>query len=145
GDYRDVDRIMADHARFHVELEPHWMTDTSGISEERFATFLETSGRRALVAERDQGIVGVVFIVEGAGIDPGQAYRPVFWIDEIAVAESVREEGIGRALMNAAETTVKSLGAKALCLDVWSSNARAIHLYETLGYAPFRQRMFKPL
>lgn len=53
----------------------------------------------------------------------------------IAVAPSVRRQGLGRALMEAAIRHARALGAEALFLEVGTENAAARALYESLGFA----------
>lgn len=52
----------------------------------------------------------------------------------IAVSRRHRRRGIGRALMEGAESGLKEYGADAVYLEVRVSNEPAIKLYETLGY-----------
>lgn len=138
-------RILQDDARFHAELEPDWMTDTSGIPQQDYESFLASEGNLAFVAEANGEVVGVIFLHEGAGIDPGQKYLRIYWVGEIAVGAEWRDSGIGQTLMTHAESVLKQRGVRAICLDVWTTNSRARHIYDKLGYSTFRNRMFKPL
>ena len=67
------------------------------------------------------------------------------FIYDIEVAEAHRGAGHGRALLAAAEETVRSHGLKAITLNVHAHNTRAVHLYETSGYRVVTQQMTKDL
>lgn len=56
------------------------------------------------------------------------------WAYYLAVAEAQRTQGLGRALMAAAETWVAALGAPKIELMVRDTNAAAAGFYEALGY-----------
>jgi ribosomal protein S18 acetylase RimI-like enzyme len=55
------------------------------------------------------------------------------WVYYLAVAPGRRREGLGRALMEAAETWLRDHGAPKLQLMVRASNAEALGFYEALG------------
>jgi ribosomal protein S18 acetylase RimI-like enzyme len=55
------------------------------------------------------------------------------WIYYLAVAPDRRREGLGRQLMDAAETWLRARGAPKLQLMVRTSNAEALGFYEALG------------
>lgn len=55
-------------------------------------------------------------------------------IDNVVVAEDVRGQGIGQALMKELIALGESEGVEAFTLEVRVSNAPAIHVYEKLGF-----------
>jgi ribosomal-protein-alanine N-acetyltransferase len=78
--------------------------------------------------------------VDAAGDERVVGYI-VFWIvhDEVhvlnvATAPEARRQGVGRALMAAAEEEGSSRGARLSTLEVRRSNHGAIELYRVLGY-----------
>lgn len=56
------------------------------------------------------------------------------WIYSLAVADSERGTGLGRALMEAAEAWLMEQGAPVVRLLVQSSNAKVTGFYEACGY-----------
>lgn len=57
------------------------------------------------------------------------------WIlSNVAVVESQRGRGIGRALIEACMTQAWQSGADRVLLQVWERNRAALHLYQTLGF-----------
>jgi ribosomal protein S18 acetylase RimI-like enzyme len=68
-----------------------------------------------------------------------------WWVWSIEIDEPLRGRGLGRAAMLLAEDEARARGATQLGLNVFSHNAAALRLYETLGYAVTSQQMRKEL
>ena len=76
------------------------------------------------------------------GVENGKAVAyGGFWlvfgeaqVTNIAVLPEYRGSGNGQALTRAMADYAKALGAETMILEVRVSNARAIHVYEKLGY-----------
>ncbi|MES2094399.1 MAG: ribosomal protein S18-alanine N-acetyltransferase [Actinomycetota bacterium] len=62
-------------------------------------------------------------------------------IQTIAVAESARRAGLGRALMNALITEARKRGAAEVFLEVRADNPGPKRLYETLGFEQIAVRV----
>jgi ribosomal protein S18 acetylase RimI-like enzyme len=58
------------------------------------------------------------------------------WVNYLAVDETRRGTGLGRALMREAERLLVERGCPKLNLQVRSTNAGVIEWYRTLGYEP---------
>jgi len=58
------------------------------------------------------------------------------YISDVAVSKSVEGRGIGRMLLEAAESWARSNGYRLLTLYVFSANARARRVYERYGFQP---------
>jgi ribosomal protein S18 acetylase RimI-like enzyme len=79
----------------------------------------------AVLVERDgSGIAGSVLV----GFDGHRG-----WVYYLAVAEAARRQGVGRALMAAAEVWLQSRGAPKIQLMVREDNEAALGFYEALG------------
>jgi RimJ/RimL family protein N-acetyltransferase len=92
----------------------------------------ETRSRRdraVLVADAAGDIVGRLSLTRGR--HPATAHVAVL---AVLVANERRGQGIGRALMDAAEAWAREVGVSKLELSVFAHNAPAIALYGRLGY-----------
>jgi len=88
--------------------------------------------------ERDK-MVAVIAEVEGkfAGsceITPKRGYSSHLGSLGISLVAEYRDLGIGQEMMLEAEKQVKRLGVEVVDLEVFATNARAIHTYEKVGY-----------
>jgi ribosomal protein S18 acetylase RimI-like enzyme len=66
-------------------------------------------------------------------------------VEDVATAPGYEGQGVGGALMAAAESWARARGYAALTLNVWPANARARALYARLGFADEIVRMKKLL
>lgn len=85
--------------------------------------------RAVLVADAAGAIIGRLSVTRGR--HPATAHVAVV---ALIVAHARRRQGIGRALMEAAEAWARDVGVSKLELSVFAHNAPAIALYERLGY-----------
>jgi len=86
---------------------------------------LKVDGELFLVGEDSNRIVAVVM----AGYDGHRGQ-----INYLAVEPGEQRTGIGRRMMEEAETRLKSLGCPKINLQVRASNTQVIAFYEAMGY-----------
>lgn len=67
------------------------------------------------------------------------------WVFMVEVDAAFRGRGHGRSLMLAAERECAAAGAPSLGLNVFTDNAPAMRLYDSLGYRPTLHHFSKPL
>lgn len=96
----------------------------------------------AFVAETDGVVVGVSTVHTFASI---HAEREVAWLTTLVVAREVRQRGIGRALVTAAERWAREKGCQRLSVTTGLHRADAHAFYDRLGYEPSGHRYAKPL
>jgi len=86
-----------------------------------------------LVAESEGRMVGVVL-----GTHDGRKG----WINRLAVAPSHREQGIGRALVEAAEERLQDLGIGIITCLIEDWNEDSIAFFERIGYVEHRECIY---
>jgi [ribosomal protein S18]-alanine N-acetyltransferase len=115
-----------------VDLENRVFTaDRMSARQWRHHLHSETAG--VLVAERTGGIVGAAAVFFHSAHDIARLYS-------IAVAPEARGEGLGEALLDAAEQLARRRRSRSMRLEVRSDNGPAQRLYERRGYARFGVR-----
>jgi len=120
----DVDRIVELTAQLGYDVD-------AATVRERLERILQRQDHRFMVAEIDGRTVAWLHAVVSDYIETG----PFVVVAGLVVDRSVRNAGIGRALMAAAEQWATTQGCRVVRL--WSSAARtkAHRFYERLGYA----------
>ena len=78
-----------------------------------------------LVARAGEVVVGTVM----AGFDGHRG-----WLNYLAVEPAMRHEGMGRALVEAAERRLRALGCPKINLQIRSTNREVIAFYRALGF-----------
>ena len=111
-------------------------------AEESFPASLVAvaEGRQAMVRAAHEGVdVGWLWL------GPPPMGGPGLYVYDIEVDEEHRGEGLGRAIMLAAEEVARESGHDRLGLNVFGWNHRAESLYRSLGYEVMSTQMSKRL
>ncbi|HEY0014967.1 MAG TPA: GNAT family N-acetyltransferase [Longimicrobium sp.] len=90
-----------------------------------------------LLAVEGGAAVGVACVSYSWTVERGGR---VAWLDELYVAPSLREHGIGNALLARAIAVAGAAGCRTVELEVETSHARAEHLYRRHGFADLPRR-----
>ena len=143
SDFDQVGRVFAEENQFHTALLPDRFRIAKPIMTHGwFNEILAHPQKALLVAEREHEIIGVLYImIRTNPDDPIFQPRRYGYIDEIAVTERYRGQGIGRLLMNEARTWALEQGILEIELHVWEVNQPAIAFYEKLGYKTVQRTM----
>ena len=118
GQSRDLQALL--------ELENQVFT-TDWLSRRSFRNFLASPAAEVIVAERSGGLAGYALVL----------FRPrsrVANLYSIAVMPELAGQGLGRALLAAAEDTASARGSVSLRLEVQVENAPAIARYQKSGF-----------
>jgi GNAT superfamily N-acetyltransferase len=104
-------------------------TPGSGVLAERLERLLEGGDVIALLT--GEPAVGVALLT----LRPNVWYDgPVALLDELYVVPAVRDQGLGTALLAAAEAVVRERGAELLEINVDAGDTDARRFYERHGY-----------
>ncbi len=88
----------------------------------------------ALVAEREREVVGIVVHLPPGATGRAVAEPSESELSRLAVAESARRQGAGRALAEACAVLASTADAEAIALWSRPYQTEAHRLYESLGY-----------
>lgn len=120
----DVDALLAiENAVFQ----------TDRLSRQSLRRLIGRPSAAVLVAEIDGEAAGYCIVLFRAG-------KPTARLYSIATVSGMRGQGIGRALIGAAEHAVIGHGQVSLRLEVREDNARAIAFYKRAGYRPIGRK-----
>lgn len=136
-DYNEVDRLMAQVHKIHVEGRPDLYIDVEHIySVNQFAEMVENEDMISVIAEKEERVVGICFVSMRA--KTCMVKRRTAYMEDLCVDESHRGKGIGKELFKYARNRAKEMGAERLDLMVWDFNEDARMFYEKMGLTPQR-------
>jgi GNAT superfamily N-acetyltransferase len=131
----------------HVAARPDYFKPvTFDAARAAAARWFQQANARVLLAVADGIAAGYVltYFVARDGDATVHGWRMLL-VDQIAVRESHRRHGVGKALLDAAADLARELGAERLDLEVWAFNDRAQRFFASQGFAPMRHRLSRPL
>jgi PhnO protein len=119
----------ADIARLIVELAGN-SGETSPITAEYAAQYLETPGSHILLAEEDRRVVGLLsYSIRANLYHAGDTCL----IEELIVQESARSRGIGGRLIEALFQRLAGLNCVEVSVTTMPDNQKAVAFYESHG------------
>jgi ribosomal protein S18 acetylase RimI-like enzyme len=137
ADMKAIGRLGALLVRLHHELDPdRFIAATSG-TEQGYGSYLGTQLDKPsiiiLVAEREGEVVGYTYAgVEG--MDYMSLRGPAGVLYDIVVDPAHREQGVGRALLDATLDAFKAKGAPRVVLSTAEGNESAQRLFARAGF-----------
>ena len=93
-----------------------------------FTILIEDQNVDLIVAEKDQELIGYVFVLHHPAF---YANGIISWVEELFVLEKYRGQNIGKCLMEEGEKLSKERGAKLIAL----ATRRADEFYKSIGYS----------
>ncbi len=135
------------HFEYAIELNRRLDAPVAAEHLERLLAHLKDHDGRMFVAD-DETDVPVGWAVVGA--IKGEVFvvpeeRDYAYIFELFVAEAVRGEGVGRALIAACEDWARAKNFKTIQIGVLSGNMRAAKIYREAGYSDYALELRKYL
>lgn len=125
AEVRDIeDLIRIEDACFHCDR----------LTRRQFRHLLTRANAATLVARERGRATGYAAVLFREGSRRARLYST-------AVAPERRGNGLGRALLRAAEAAARRRGAAWMRLEVRTDNAAAIELYRSAGYQAFERRI----
>lgn len=147
ADVSALAEVYRESAAIHRSFAPslYRVPHVHAVAEE-FARTLQSSTTVIFVADIDEEIAGYVQIRVLPLAGESSMIRPHKSAEVgLAVRAPFRRQGVGTALMQAAQAWAVEQAMERLVLDCHAANAAAIHLYEGLGYQVLGYFMAKSL
>src|SRR5512138_609633 len=137
----DVQRLHAEH---HPEIFK--MPEREDFAVSFFEEMLADTAVVILIAEKDGQAAGYVLckLMERPD-NPFTFAARTMLIDQISVRPDARGQGVGAALMHAAETLARELSVQRIHLDSWDFNLDAHAFFEHMGFQKFNFRFWRHL
>jgi GNAT superfamily N-acetyltransferase len=103
----------------------------------QYRTWLEEGRGTLLIAERDDEAIGYAMLTTGPGAATWDVGETIVEVETLSVLAAERRQGVGTALLEAAEEFAREVGARTLAVGVAYTNSEAIRFYERHGYQSF--------
>ena len=131
-DREQVECIAKEVHALHVSWRPdiYEMPDEL-YSAERFARVI--AEKQLYVAKDREQVLGYVLLKMRSYDWPGVVRRKVMIVDELAVREEIRNNGIGSAIMDDVKVLARAFGCTDLQLGVYPQNDTAVAFYQKNG------------
>lgn len=117
--------------RMRVELWPHLTTEDLALDVE---DMLADPEQAVFVAARPDGCLGGFLEASTRKYADGCETSPVGYIEGWFVDEDLRGNGVGAALVRAAEAWARGIGCEEMASDTWLDNEASIEAHKKLGY-----------
>ena len=147
-DYGAFCAILAQADRDHAKGLPKvFQAPRSPARPRTMYDDLLRADEKALLAALFGGrVVGFVSVeLRSAPPHPISVPRRYGYVWDLVVDEPVRRQGVGRALMTAAEAWIGTHGGSECMLNVYAFNEGALAFYEDLGYGALSSQLTKAL
>lgn len=138
GDVTSIDTLADLWVALASEQRAH---DSHLLADANRSVIRDTLARQAVhgsirVARCDGDAVGFITFDIERGLYEEDETRGV--VQNVYVAHEHRGQGIGTALMDAAESALRDAGATVITLEAMAANRRAREFYRDRGYEPHR-------
>ena len=141
AEVRDIPGMIAllkQVGQVHHEIRPDlFRGGAQKYDEQALETILKDPKRPILIAQREGMVAGYAFcILQEVSNDPVLCDRKVLYIDDLCVEETLRGQGIAKALYERVLAFAREIGCHAVTLNVWCGNDGAMRFYEKCGMRP---------
>ena len=138
ADIPQIINLLYQVGQVHHDLRPDiFRPVTLKYDENAVLTIMQNEDRPIFIAAEGDKVLGFGFCIvrriEGNTVVNDMTE---FYIDDLCVDENCRSQGIGEALYRHIYDYAKARHYRAVTLNVWSCNVRAMKFYERLGLQP---------
>lgn len=132
-DRQTINTICMQCHNLHVQ----WRPDIYKMDEELYdeAWYMEGLKEKQVYVAKLHGVIVGYIRYRIRDIDnPGSVKRKLFLLDEFAVEESCRGQGIGSMMLEDVHALAKAFGCTDMQLSVYPQNDAALALYRKFGF-----------
>jgi GNAT superfamily N-acetyltransferase len=143
-DYEAMCALFDELDELHRRERPDMFQDFEGPARtrEQVARWLSDAGSTILVADSEQGVVGLaVLLTRQPSLFAGAVPRQVIELDNVVVRSDQRSRKIGRRLLAASVEWARSRKATHVEVAVHAFNRDARRFYEGFGFRPSIDRL----
>jgi GNAT superfamily N-acetyltransferase len=143
-DYEAMCALFDELDEFHRRARPEMFQAFAGPARtrEQVARWLSDAGSTILVAEEEEGVVGLaVLLTRPASAFAGSVPRSVIELDNLVVRADRRSRKVGRRLLAACLDWARQRKATHVEVAVHSFNRDARRFYEAFGFQPSIDRL----
>ena len=130
--------LLQQVGQVHHDIRPDLFRDgAQKYDAEALKAILADPDRPIFIAETDGKVAGYCFCIRKAiAENPVLTTRKELYIDDLCVEESLRGQGIAKALYRHVTDYAKANGFHYVTLNVWCGNESAMKFYENAGMTP---------
>ncbi len=135
NDFHGINEIADQAQHYHVELRPDMYKETPDgilISKEKYLELI--NNKKIIVYCEKQKVKGYIIIEDKKIENPFMKKQKILFIDSLAVAKEVKQQGIGKNLMKYIEKYAKDNKYEKIELQVNGKNEVAKALYYNQGF-----------
>ncbi len=140
--------LNAEIQAIHAAALPSWFKPPGPQSfpPAAAAALVDNPNNLVFVAEDGADPAGYVYAsLTRHAETPWRYASEMIYIHQIGVRAAQRRRGAGAALIGAVRAEAASRNVALLGLDVWSFNADAKAFFQRQGFAPYHERLWRPV
>lgn len=144
-DVKDIERLIIELANLHGMLLPDMfeVKKDAGFNKQ-VKNILRKNNSVIFVAEIENVIAGMIQVtIKNVRLGVFLKARKYALLENLIVKSDYRNQGIGKILLNAAESYAKFQDVQCIELNVYEINNNAVEFYKSQGYAAKLRRMKK--
>lgn len=141
-------KLLYQVQKVHSDARPDIFKESAKkYSSKELADIISDDMRPIFVAvDENDHVLGYAFcILEIICGSENLADRKTLYIDDLCVDETLRAQGIGRALYDHVLSFARENKCHSITLNVWNLNGSAMRFYEKCGLSPLKVTMEKLL
>ena len=131
-------RLLQQVGQVHHDIRPDLFRDgAQKYDADALKAILADPARPIFIAETEGNVAGYCFCIRRVmENDPVLTTRKELYIDDLCVEETLRGQGIARALYRHVTDHARMNGYHYVTLNVWCGNESAMRFYENAGMKP---------